>query len=376
MRVKLTVKCKLDVPAEYLGPVDDTFSKYREACEYISWVAYETRTFGKVALHHATYYEVRKRAGLPAQLACTARDKVAEAYKRDKARRHRFKKDCVRLDGHTFRLMDGDRCSFTAVGGRVKAALVLGDYQRKLLSTWEKSASADLVRKRGTLYVHVVVYKDFDDPEAASDYLGVDLGIRNVVTTSDGEIVTGEVVDKVRTRYVKLRQRLQAKGTRSAKRHLKKLSGKEQRFQQDVNHKLSKRLVHEASESGRGLVIEDLTHIRKRTKVRKKQRYRHNSWAFAQLRDFLSYKCAIAGVPLAVVDPRNTSRTCSECGHCEKANRQGETFHCRSCGYTANSDVNGAKNIRVAVNRPIVEVGVDSDLRSTVYKPTAFAVGS
>lgn len=375
MRVKLTVKCKLVVPASSLEAIDDTFSRYREACEYISGIAWETKTWGKVSLHHATYYKTRQRTGLPAQLTCTVRDKVAEAYRRDKSRRHRFKRDCVRLDARTFRLMDGERCSFTTISGRVKASLMLGDYQKDLLSggTWETTGAADLVRKRGTLYIHIVVFRDFDDPQTASDYIGVDLGITNIAATSDGEVMTGEVVDKVRTRYAKLRRDLQAKASRSAKRKLKRLSGKEQRFARDVNHYISKSLVESASESGRGIAIEDLSGIRERTKVRKAQRRRHHSWAFAELRDFLSYKCAIAGVPLAVIDPRYTSQACNTCGHTERANRSGEIFRCRECGYTDHADRNGAKNIRkrAIVNSPNslranVAVNVDESLHSLV----------
>jgi putative transposase len=380
VRVKLTVKCKLDVPSSSLKAIDDTFSRYRKACEYISGVAHESRTFAKVSLHHRVYYLVRQRYGLPAQLACTARDKVAEAYRRDKTRRHQFKAECIRLDARTFRLIDGESCSFTTcVGGRVKASLIVGDYQRELLSTWKTTGAADLVRKRrNTLYVHIVVYEDFEDPRAAADYLGVDLGIRNIASTSDGEVMSGEVVEKVRTRYAKLRQRVQRKGTRSARRKLKRISGREQRFMRNTNHSISKSLVEKASSTDRGLAIEDLKGIRERTKVRKAQRVQHSSWAFAQLREFLSYKAAKASVHLAVVDPRNTSRTCNECGHCEKANRQGEISCCRSCGHSAISDINGARNIRAAVNLPnglVANVAcVDSSTHS--YKPTALAVGS
>lgn len=380
MRVKLTVKCKLDVPTASLPSVNDTFSRYREACEYISGVAFETKTFGKVALHHAIYYETRERTCLPAQLTCTARDKVAEAYKRDGTRRHRFKRDSVRLDARTFRLMDGQRCSFTTTGGRVKASLIVGDYQRDLLNGWETTGAADLVRKRGsaTLYMHIVVYKDFEDAETVSDYLGVDLGITNIATTSDGEVMTGEVVDKVRTRYAKLRQRLQAKGTESARRKLKRISGREKRFQVDLNHKVSTGLVRKASESGRGIAIEDLKGIRQRAKVRKSQRSRHSSWAFAQLREYLSYKCVKARVSLVVVAARYTSQSCNECGHTERANRSSEAFRCRSeaCGHVDHADINAAKNIRAAVYRPIVGTNVDSELHSVTYKPTALAVGS
>jgi putative transposase len=208
--------------------------------------------------------------------------------------------------------------------------------------------------------------------------LGVDLGIRNIATTSDGEVMTGEVVDKVRTRYAKLRRDLQAKGTRSARRKLKRISGREQRFVRDVNHRVSKSLVGTASSTDRGLAIEDLKGIRERTRVRKARRYRHHSWTFAQLREFLSYKCAKAGVHLGVVDPRNTSRTCNECGHCEKANRQGERFRCRSCGHTEEADINGARNIRAAVNQPnglLANVACVA-FSTHNYKPAALAAGS
>ena len=355
------MKCKLDVPASALDAIDDTFRKYRRACEYISGVAWETKTFGKVKLHHATYYPTRERTGLPAQLTCTARDKVAEAYKQDKRRRHRFKRDSLRLDARTLRLYpETEHCTFSTVRGRVRASLLLGDYQRQLLSTWETTGAANLVRKRNTLYMHIVVFWDFEEPENASDYLGVDLGIRNIATTSDGEILTGEVVNKVWTRYAKLRHKLQSKGTRSAKRKLKKLSGREKRFQRDVNHVVSKALVREASDSGRGLAIEELKGIRKRAKVRKSQRARHSSWAFAQLRDFLAYKANIVGVALVAVDPRYTSQACAECEHAERANRSGESFCCKACGHTDHADRNGARNIhkRALVNEPTVAVNV------------------
>src|SRR5205814_5036339 len=101
-----------------------------------------------------------------------------------------------------------------------------------------------------------------------------------------------------------------------------------------------------------GIAMEELRHIRQRTEgtVRPSQRARHSSWSFWQLRFFLSYKAALAGVPVHTVDPRNTSRTCSVCGHCAKANRKSQAaFVCQACGYTDNADRNAAINISRAV---------------------------
>src|SRR6266568_3971436 len=119
-----------------------------------------------------------------------------------------------------------------------------------------------------------------------TETLGVDLGIVNLATDSTGETFSGEQVEKTRQRMHALRQRLQKRGTKSAKRHLKKLSGKEARFRKNTNHVISKRLVHKAKANHQGIAIEELRHIRQRTQrtVRRSQRSRHSSWSFAQLR--------------------------------------------------------------------------------------------
>jgi len=93
--------------------------------------------------------------------------------------------------------------------------------------------------------------------------------------------------------------------------------------------------------------LEDLTHIRKRTKVRRAQRNRHSSWSFAQLRQFVTYKAIRAGIPIILVDPRDTSRACPECGVVDKRNRPTQDrFSCTGCGHQEAADRVGARNIR------------------------------
>ncbi len=193
-------------------------------------------------------------------------------------------------------------------------------------------------------------------PEDDGQHLGVDLGIVHLATDSDGQTFTGAQVRAVRKRYHKRRQILQKVGTKSAKRRLKEKSGREYRFQTDLNHIISKALVKKAALSRKALALEDLTGIRQRTTVRREQRYERQSWAFYQLRQFLTHKAAWAGVCLVLVDPRNTSRTCSACGHCEKANRRNQaSFHCQRCGMQMNADHNAAINIsRAEVKWPMV----------------------
>ncbi len=185
-----------------------------------------------------------------------------------------------------------------------------------------------------------------------NDFLGVDLGIAKIATTSDGKFYSGTKVKNIRRRYFRLRQRLQAKGTKSAKRKLKQRRQKESRFVADVNHCISKRLVEVAKGTQRAIVLEDLKGIRERARkgtrktVCKTMRQVLSSWSFYQLRQFIEYKARAAGILVIYVDPRNTSRTCSKCGNVDKKNRRDQKhFVCNACGHALNADINAALNI-------------------------------
>jgi len=213
---------------------------------------------------------------------------------------------------------------------------------------------ADLIYRDGTFYLGVVVDVPEPPTDEPGDWLGVDLGIVNIAADSDGNTYSGGKVNGLRRRYAKIRARLQAKGTKSAKRLAKKRRRKEARFARDMNHTISKRLVAKAKGTGRGIALENLKGIRDRITVRKAQRRVQHSWAFHQLRSFIEYKARLAGVPVVLVDPRNTSRTCPNCGHIAKANRRTQAlFRCVSCGFAGPADTIAAENIRRAVvNQP------------------------
>ena len=144
-----------------------------------------------------------------------------------------------------------------------------------------------------------------------SEYLGVDLGMITLAATSDGEFLnhaTGPKhahINQVRARYGRFRQKLQKKGTKSAKRLLRKRSGREKRFAADVNHCLSQGHCRHGERHPRGIALEDLKGIRERAgkTVRKRQRRVLHSWAFFQLRAFIAYKAALAGVPGGLRQP-------------------------------------------------------------------------
>jgi IS605 OrfB family transposase len=212
------------------------------------------------------------------------------------------------------------------------------------------------VFRRGKFYLLATVEIPAAAPMAVTECLGVDLGVVHLASTSDGDTFTGDEVERVRARIHRTRRRIGTKMShretrrtrKNARRARKRIGTKEARFRKHVNHCIAKHLVARAKDTGRGIAVEELTGIRDSTRfrIRKGQRAKIGGWAFAQLRAFVTYKAQLSGVPVILVDPRNTSRTCARCGHCEKANRTSQSeFACRACGHTAHADLNAAQNI-------------------------------
>jgi IS605 OrfB family transposase len=225
---------------------------------------------------------------------------------------------------------------------------------------------SDLCLVDGKFYLMSVC--DIETPETkdVDGFLGVDMGIANIAVDSDGTVHQGKTVQSVRYRHRMLRAKLQKKGTKSSRRRLKKLSGKERKFATWTNHNISKRIVTTAKDTNRGIAIEELGGIRDRVTVRRSQRVTMHSWSFSQLRLFLEYKTRLNGIQIVAVDSRNTSRTCPSCGHIDKANRKTQSvFSCVSCGFSGLADHIAAVNIRgrAVVNRPNV-----SDAQSIVQR--------
>ncbi|MCX2185705.1 transposase [Streptomyces sp. SKN60] len=257
--------------------------------------------------------------------------------------------------------LDARTVSIWTVAGRIKhIPFVCSAQAMKLLAS--RKGESDLVLRDGKFFLIATV--DLPEPEVfePDGFLGVDLGIVNIATTSDGEIMAGRRLNRYRRRHRDLRQKLQKKRTKSAKRALKRLRRREARHAANTNHVIAKQLVATAERTSRGIALEDLSGIRQRVTAKKDQRARLHSWAFAQLGAFVEYKARRAGVPVVFVDPRNTSRQCSECKHTHRTNRVTQArFVCRSCGAVLHADHNGSRNIahrgeavwkRGAVNRP------------------------
>lgn len=375
--MKLTVQVKLLPSEEQAGALKDTLRASNAAANDISGIAWEHRSFGQYRVHKLAYHSVKASSGLSAQMVVRAIAKVADSYKLDKRKRRTFKPyGAIAYDDRILRWRD-EEVSIWTTAGREHVPFVCGERTAGLLKS--RQGESDLVYRGGKWFLLATVNVEEPPPGTPEDWIGVDFGIVNIATDSDGGTHTSEGTERSRKRYERIRSKLQKAGTKSAKRHLKKLAKRERRMKRNENHVISKRLVSKADESSSGIALEDLQGIRQRVTVRRAQRSRHGKWAFGELRAFVEYKARLAGTAFAMVDPRHTSRTCSECGHCEKANRLSQSeFVCKACGHVAPADENAAVNIqrRAIVNSPIVGANVDESLHSVTYKPTALAAGS
>jgi IS605 OrfB family transposase len=346
--MKLTVQLQLLPERDHAKRLRETVERFNAAANWLAAIAFERRTANKLELQHAHYGDLRERFGLSAQMAVRCIAQVCEAYKRDKSIRPAFRKTAAMpFDQRMMSFKGIDRVSLLTLGGRVLVPCVLGKYQTERFS--RAKGQADLViRDDGKWFLLVTVDVPIGTPIPATDFIGVDLGIANIATDSDGNQHSGAGVERIRRKHNLQRRRLQRKGTGGARTKLRRLTGKEARFRRHENHRISKAIVETAKGTGRGIALEDLKGIRERITARGSDaRNRLSGWSFGQLYAFLTYKSELAGVPVVTVDPRNTSRTCAACGHCEKSNRTSQAeFVCKACGHGAHADLNAARNIR------------------------------
>ncbi len=346
-----------------LKPSDDqhkllkvTLERANAACNAISEYAWANKEFSQYPLHAAMYKQVRVDFELTAQLVVRCLSKVADAYKLDKNARRQFKEHgAIAYDSRILKYYTNQQLvSIWTLSGRESIPYVGGDRQRELLQ--HQHGESDLVYHRGKWYLLATCEIEEPTPDEIDGWLGVDRGVVNVATDSEGNLYTGALVEQRRKRYSQQRRDLQRKNSHPAHRRLKKTSGKQARFQKDVNHCIAKELVKRAKRTKQGVAVEKLTGINLRTRVRRETRAQRGNWSFNQLGQFIQYKAALYGVPYSEVDPHYTSQRCAACGHTEKANRCSQSeFLCKSCGHSAHADVNAAVNISwVAVNQPIV----------------------
>lgn len=359
MKVIVTAKIKLLPSNEQMIMLDNTLTIIRSSLNYVSKTAYENNllSFSR-KLQKLTYSTLRSTFGLKSQMACNVCSIVAGSYASMKTKKEHalavYKKSKLQYSyNRDYSLLKNGLISINTVYKRIKMQFISTSVEQYFDGTWEYGA-ASLIKKKGKYFFFIAVKKDIDicQGKEITNVVGIDFGINYLATAIDSKdsmlFINGRYMKNIKAKYQRLRKSLQQKKTSSARRRLKKICSRENRWQRDINHKAAKALVSFAGNKSL-IVLEDLAGIRKPAeKIKHKNRYYSVSWAFSDLRSKIEYKAKLAKILAIAVDPKYTSQKCPDCGNTEKENRNKKThtFHCKCCGYQSNDDRIGAINLR------------------------------
>jgi len=328
-----------------------TMQEYSKAAQMAYNFGKSNRTHNRVKIHHGMYYPFRQTSTLNSQLVINGKNKGVDVLKQLKKKKNkphvqfdsqipiRYDYRCSKIDIHKLSV------SLATIGSRIDLRFEIPKYCTKYLN-WDFK-SFELVKRNNQFFLHFVISTKVSslDPHSG-EFIGIDRGIRHVAVTSQNKFYSGSRLREVKNRYLRLKSKLQKKGTRSSKRKLKGISGREQRFQKDLNHCISKEIIKQIPNNST-IILEDLSKIRKTAKTRRKSRSSRelHSWAFYQFQMFLTYKAAEKNIEVIYVNPAYTSQKCSRCGFILKSNRKKANFECQRCWFRCNADLNASRNV-------------------------------
>ncbi|MBU4501244.1 MAG: transposase [Nanoarchaeota archaeon] len=354
MRSVVTIKLKIPQKKEIL----ETMERYSEVVSFIADKGFKSGIVNRYELHNLFYHKTREKFCIPSQFVINANrvaSQTLKSVKTNKSGKPVFKK-CLPLpfDKRTF-TFSFDKVRLTTVKGRIDVPIEIPEYYWKYLD-WSPQTAQVIKSGRG-LFIHITFSRNIDIPCSNGKTIGIDVGINHIAVTSERKFFNGNKVKNHRLKFKRLRTKLQAKGTQSSKRLLRKISGQEKRFKSWVNHNISKQIVN-TCEAGDTIIMENLKGIR-RNKGRKFNFWLHG-WNFYQLQTFINYKAVRKGIRTVKVNPYLTSQACSKCG--KLGTRSKGFFVCSHCGYSLNSDLNASYNlakrdsmpdhVSAAVNQP------------------------
>lgn len=356
--ITLTLVCKLQPTPEQVAKIEATLKAFADACNHANQTVKPSILNGRT-IQELVYDNLREQFGLSANLAVRACARVGANRKAAKTKNKpvkSFKPTSADYDARIFAFREKDwTASLTLNGGREHIKLVVGNYQIGKL-TGSKPTSAQLCKHRDSLYyLHIQLTDVAPEPIKSDKVIGVDFGRRDIAVTSNGDKWDGQQIKDARDKFAKVRASLQSKSAQGTKatrkgcrRALKRLSGRERRYQTWLNHTISKAIIRDAVALRAVIAVEDLTGIRERTNQKprnKTERRRSNSWSFYQLRSFLEYKGTQSGVEVITVPPAYTSQTCHQCLHIGL--RSEKVFKCGncSCSWHGDADLNAANVI-------------------------------
>lgn len=327
---------------------------------YTKW-GYENKTYNKNLCHSKTYQDVTKLfPTIKTALIQSIRDNALECVKARKFKSDPpIKKETsgIRLDKRSITLR-GYQITLIGTSKRHKEIIKVPEIHKNIFENWKfKMATLCYSKKNKQFWLNLVFENPKEvtaqDIKSSQEIIGIDRGLYHLAVTSDKQFFSAQKVREIRRKYLYVKKTLQQKGTQSAKRKLKKISGKEKRFMKDVNHCITKQIVQ--NPQYKMFVLEKLANIRNKRKGNVLNKLLSN-WSFYQFEQFLKYKAEALGKQVVYIDPHYTSQKCSKCGNTNKLSRNKSQYKCMNCGYTNHADINAAINIKNSYNIPIAQV--------------------
>ena len=367
----ITIKIKI-LPDEEQSKLLHAFrEKYSLACNYVSEYVYESHVYSKKRLQPLFYRDIREKFNLNSQIVCSVFRTVSSKYVSLKSNhmdwtKIQFKPQCELVRNKDYSLTKDNCFSISTLQGRIKVPYINKHFEKYFDSDVYKFGTAVLFYKKGKWFLLIPITYEVEGCKEVTNIVGIDRGINFVVTTYDSKgkskFIKGRSIKHRRKHFKNLREKLQRKHTAAARRRLKRIGKRENRWMNDVNHCISKALIQQNPQNTL-FVFEDLTNIKEASKqICKKERSSHMSWAYYDLEKKLEYKAREKQDAVIKVDPSYTSQRCPICSHTEKSNRNKKkhTFICKSCGYTSNDDRIGAMNLYYLGKRILEKIKRDN----------------
>lgn len=297
-------------------------------------------------IHKMSYRRIRTLfPNVPSQMVIRAEHDCKSAYQAIKSNRHQIscpitkKGLSVQLDERIYSWKK-DAIRVSAIGGtRVECQIIGYDKLNKMFATHEVRDPAIFVRK-GEIFINI----PFVTPNLLhvdNHCVGIDLGCRMLAVTSEGKAISGKELGKYKRkmRFLRAQLRSQAsKGSKSAKRHLKKISRRERGFSLNYSHHVVNELLKTEANT---IVMENLAGLRNK-KSRFQSKGKVSQIPFYQIKFLMTYKAQALGKRVVTVSSRNTSK--EDCRGIENGERAGRRYYSRD-GTVLDAEINAAINI-------------------------------
>lgn len=343
---------------------------------------------GKTITHQLVYQDLRNM-NLPATVVHSCRAKSIEILKSFKKKKGKktfplVKNPAIRFDNQVVQLRKTDNALYKYFISLLYKAGVSGKSNNRIElpliinSNWQKDiinkigngyelGSTELIKRGDEFYIHISYSKEINIPRPDNSFspIGIDVGIHNLaVSVAQSSVVfhSGKRINWKNNFYRKERARLQSN---FAMQEVKRLKGKQRKFNQFVSYNIAKRIVEQAKKEEKPVIVmEDLTHIdggRSRKKI----------WFFRRLQHAVEVKALWEEIPVIYIEPRYSSQICSKCGELNKRDRH--TYKCLKCGYEANADYNAGRNLQQLFRAKCLkeQASINNAFNGTMPEPQA-----